>query len=113
MSEVLNKIFGVTSSSSATVRTAAARRAPSEYAGCFHCGDACIDSSFAIGERIFCCQGCLIVHDLLAENGLEHFYDLSRHPGVRTAKAPKREQWAFLDDPVLQQRLVDFTDGAF
>jgi len=65
---------------------------------------------FTSGEKSFCCQGCLIVHDLLAENGLEHFYDLSRHPGVRVRGA-KHEQWAYLDEPTLQQKLLDFTDG--
>src|SRR5215472_4289273 len=63
------------------------------------------------GEKAFCCQGCLVVHDLLAENGLEHFYDLNRHPGVRKQNASRRERWAFLDEPDLQERLLDFTDG--
>lgn len=51
------------------------------------------------------------MHDLLAENGLDHFYDLSRHPGVRRRGALRREQWAFLDEPALQQELLDFSDG--
>jgi Cu+-exporting ATPase len=48
---------------------------------------------------------------LLAESGLGQFYDLSRHPGVRVRRPAKRQQWAYLDDPALQQRLLDFTDG--
>jgi Cu+-exporting ATPase len=48
---------------------------------------------------------------LLAESGLGQFYDLRRHPGVRVRRAAKREQWAYLDDPALQQQLLDFTDG--
>ena len=51
------------------------------------------------------------MHDLLAESGLGQFYDLSRHPGVRVRRPAKRQQWAYLDDPALQQRLLDFTDG--
>jgi Cu+-exporting ATPase len=51
------------------------------------------------------------VHDLLAESGLGQFYDLSRHPGVRVRRPARRQQWAYLDDPALQQRLLDFTDG--
>lgn len=78
---------------------------------CFHCGDACLNASFASGGKTFCCQGCLIVHDLLAESGMAHFYDLSRHPGVRSTGKAKRERWAFLDEPALQQQLLDFTDG--
>ena len=51
------------------------------------------------------------MHDLLAESGLGQFYDLNRHPGVRIRQQARREQWAYLDDPALQQRLLDFTDG--
>jgi Cu+-exporting ATPase len=78
---------------------------------CFHCGETCADSNFASGEKIFCCNGCLVVHDLLAENGLENFYSLTEHPGVRIRAASKSEQWGFLDEPALRQKLLDFTDG--
>ena len=36
---------------------------------------------------------------------MEQFYDLSHHPGVRSKGAVKRDQWAFLDEPALQQKL--------
>jgi P-type Cu+ transporter len=84
---------------------------PRERAACFHCGEPCPDSSFADAEKTFCCNGCLIVHDLLTESGLGHFYDLSAKPGVRVRGAKVREQFAYLDEPALQQRLLDFTDG--
>jgi len=79
--------------------------------GCFHCGEPCADDRFAKSEKIFCCNGCLTVHDILTENGLGQFYDLNERPGVRIGKSSTREQFAYLDDPVLQQRLLDFTDG--
>ncbi len=80
-------------------------------AACFHCGEACPDHSFVRDEKSFCCQGCLVVHDLLSENGLEHFYALTRHPGVSMRRAASLERWTFLDEPTTQQRLLDFTDG--
>ena len=83
----------------------------SSAAACFHCGEPCRTSIITRGDKAFCCNGCLFVHDLLAETGLEQFYDLSRHPGVRVRGTAKREQWAYLDEPALQQRLLDFTDG--
>lgn len=94
-----------------TAAKAGTREASAGVVGCFHCGDICAKTACTSGEKTFCCQGCLIVHDLLTENGLEHFYDLSNYPGVRSRGAAKREQWAFLDEPVLQQKLLDFTDG--
>jgi P-type Cu+ transporter len=82
-----------------------------EPAACFHCGEPCYDPSLMEEDKAFCCRGCLFVHDLLAESGLGRFYDLNRHPGVRIRQAARRDQWAYLDDPALQQRLLDFTDG--
>lgn len=91
---------------------------PREVAGavsgpsrCYHCGEPCKDFAFARGRNNFCCQGCQVVHDLLAEHSLEHFYDLGKSPGVRVRAQAKREQWAYLDEPTIQQRLLDFTDG--
>lgn len=78
---------------------------------CFHCREICRDESLSRAEKLFCCHGCLTVHDLLAESGLEQFYKLSERPGIRIRKAVKREQWVYLDEPALQQKLLDFTDG--
>jgi Cu+-exporting ATPase len=91
------------------------RRAPvrantGEVEACFHCGEPCADRTFAASERMFCCQGCLVVHDLLQESGLARFYDLSAHPGVRI-RPSRTETWAYLDDPALQRQMLDFTDG--
>ena len=88
--------------------TGAARPEP---VPCFHCGEPCYDPSLTKEDKAFCCRGCLFVHDLLAESGLGQFYGLNRHPGVRIRQQAKQQQWAYLDDPALQQRLLDFTDG--
>jgi len=78
---------------------------------CFHCGEPCLDGRFERDERVFCCLGCQAVHDLLSESGLGHFYELNTGPGVRIRETSAKEQWACLDDPALQRRLLDFTDG--
>jgi P-type Cu+ transporter len=87
------------------------RTAHPEPAPCFHCGEPCYDPGLTKEDKAFCCRGCLFVHDLLAESGLGQFYDLNRHPGVRIRQQAARQQWAYLDDSALQQRLLDFTDG--
>lgn len=78
---------------------------------CFHCGELCPDGRLTRLDKVFCCQGCLFVHDLLAENGLEQFYRLNSHPGVRVPATPARRDWTYLDEPSLQAKLLDFTDG--
>jgi Cu+-exporting ATPase len=79
---------------------------------CFHCGESCKDNSFSKAEKAFCCQGCMVVHDLLTESGLDQFYELTSHPGIQMRKAARVQQWAFLDEAAMQQRLLDFTDGS-
>jgi P-type Cu+ transporter len=78
---------------------------------CFHCGEPCLEERFHQAGKAFCCQGCQVVHDLLAENGLQQFYSLTPHPGVRVGQAAQSEKWACLDEPELQAKLLDFTDG--
>lgn len=83
-----------------------------EAVRCYHCGEPCPGGQFTREEKVFCCQGCQVVHEILQENGLGQFYDLSQHPGVRIRETAAREKWAFLDDPALQPQLLDFSDGA-
>ena len=58
----------------------------------------------------FCCLGCQTVFSLLQENGLEQFYQLQSAPGTRVRAASAAAKWAFLDDPAVQAKLVDYAD---
>jgi Cu+-exporting ATPase len=80
---------------------------------CTHCGTPC-DGELAIrGEgRAFCCAGCKLVFELLAENGLGHFYDLQKTPGSRIRSVPTPDQFTYLDEPEVRRRLLNFSDGA-
>lgn len=78
---------------------------------CFHCGEPCPDAGLTREGKSFCCHGCLTVHDLLAENGLGQFYELNAHPGTKVRADAGTTKWAYLDEPSLQPRLLDFSDG--
>jgi len=77
---------------------------------CFHCGATCPDNSIAEGDRFFCCHGCKSVYLILAAGGLDRFYTLDAAPGVRVAAPPKAGAYAYLDDPAVRERLLDFAD---
>lgn len=77
---------------------------------CFHCGEPCPAATFDKGDKHFCCQGCLVVHDLLIGSGLDQFYDLNLHPGVRIRQSRAKSDWAYLDDPTVEAQLLDFSD---
>ena len=77
---------------------------------CFHCGENCPEQSFGLGGRDFCCFGCQTVFSLLQENGLEQFYQLQAAPGTRIRSVSAAAQWAFLDEPVVAEKLYDYAD---
>jgi Cu+-exporting ATPase len=77
---------------------------------CFHCGLACRGAGFATGDKIFCCRGCQTVFELLTENGLTGFYQLSAGAGVRVKAGAGHDQYAFLDATTVRERLVDYAD---
>jgi Cu+-exporting ATPase len=78
---------------------------------CFHCRTLCRGATFALEDKAFCCQGCRTVFEILAANGLTEFYKLSENAGVRIAATAKNEQFQFLDEPAVRERLVDFSDA--
>ena len=32
---------------------------------CFHCGDVCFSDDIALGDKLFCCNGCKAAYELL------------------------------------------------
>lgn len=77
---------------------------------CYHCGDECPDDSINIAEKIFCCNGCKTVYELLNGSNLCDYYSIEQNPGV-TRKHHIKRNYEFLDDFDLKQKLIDFTDG--
>jgi Cu+-exporting ATPase len=78
---------------------------------CFHCGTLCRGSVFTLEDKSFCCHGCCTVFEILSANGLTDFYNLSETAGVRITAPAKNEQFKFLDEPAVRERLVDFSDA--
>jgi Cu+-exporting ATPase len=78
---------------------------------CFHCGTLCCGSVFTLEDKSFCCHGCCTVFEILSANGLTDFYKLSETAGVRITAPAKNEQFKFLDEPAVRDRLVDFSDA--
>ena len=82
-----------------------------ELTRCFHCGERCDAASVIDGDQVFCCLGCRTIFGLLMENGLGAFYEMASTPGVRAGNAIDRKQWAYLDDPAVEVRLLDYADA--
>lgn len=76
---------------------------------CHHCGDSCRTQAYRKEEKLFCCNGCLTVYELLSESGLEGFYAEGTAPGVRM-DSQFDERYAYLDEPKIQEMLLLFKD---
>ncbi|MGB3180192.1 MAG: heavy metal translocating P-type ATPase metal-binding domain-containing protein [Cyclobacteriaceae bacterium] len=82
-------------------------------AGCSHCGDPLPADPIRDSEeeRAFCCEGCHTVYDILHDAGLQDFYTMDRNAGKKI-EDKHGERWAFLDLPEVEEKVLDFTDGA-
>jgi Cu+-exporting ATPase len=78
---------------------------------CRHCGLPCVDRNWFKGEDRFCCAGCLTVFELLTENGLTDFYNLSAGENMSLNRPVAERDFSFLDVEETRVRLVDFTDA--
>ncbi|UCH66873.1 MAG: heavy metal translocating P-type ATPase metal-binding domain-containing protein [Ignavibacterium sp.] len=77
---------------------------------CYHCGDECKDGSIAIEEKLFCCNGCKTVYEILDENRLCNYYNLDETPGISQRNIGTRN-FEYLDDQQTVNQLIDFTEG--
>jgi Cu+-exporting ATPase len=78
---------------------------------CYHCGEIC-DVSISDNEKYFCCDGCKFVYQLLQENGLCNYYELSSKPGIKVKGKFASEKFAYLDNEEVKKKLLRFTDGS-
>jgi Cu+-exporting ATPase len=79
---------------------------------CAHCGDTCADDSLHLEDKVFCCEGCKTVYQILAEKDLCTYYDLSDSPaGIKLKNRNFGEKFAALDNPDIAQKIVEYADS--
>lgn len=77
---------------------------------CYHCGAEC-DSSIQIEHKYFCCDGCKMVFQLLDQNGMCQYYDLTKMPGLTLKGKFTGSQFNYLDNQAVQDQLIQFKQG--
>ncbi|MBM3415694.1 MAG: HAD-IC family P-type ATPase [Bacteroidetes bacterium] len=75
---------------------------------CYHCGDICLNDKFRSEDKIFCCEGCKMVYQILNRSGLCEYYNLNENPGISQRIKVRKDKFAFLDDEKIQQHLISF-----
>ena len=75
---------------------------------CYHCGDLCTGAAIVHKGKVFCCNGCKTVYDILQDNDLSYYYDLDASPGI----SPKdfKGKYDFLDNPEICEKLLEFNE---
>lgn len=58
--------------------------------------------------KIFCCEGCKMVYQILDQNELCEYYNLNDAPGINQRIAVRKDKFAFLDDKKIQEQLISF-----
>jgi Cu+-exporting ATPase len=74
---------------------------------CYHCGTSC-DNSIQVEDKFFCCAGCKMVFQLLDDNGMCNYYDLSEMPGMSSKGIFTSEKYNYLDSIAVQEQLIQF-----
>ncbi len=77
---------------------------------CYHCGLTCPDDSIAIGDKLFCCNGCKTAFEILEDSGLCKYYDLNKTPGSTPTEYGFKEKYNFLEDESTLQQLYQFVN---
>jgi len=78
---------------------------------CYHCGNECEGSDIKIDSKIFCCNGCKSVYEILDTNLLCDYYSLdTNNPGNKIEEAGK-SRFTFLDEETIIAKVLDFQEG--
>jgi P-type Cu+ transporter len=78
---------------------------------CYHCGTTANQSRIELDGKLFCCTGCKAVYQILVQSELCRYYDFERSPGLTPSLRPA-PRFEFLDDPVVLQQLLDYSEGS-
>lgn len=77
---------------------------------CYHCGEDCGRAPVVFDERIFCCNGCRTVYEILSANDACSYYNYNEHPGLRAASREVGSKYAYLDNEEIRRELLDFSE---
>lgn len=75
---------------------------------CVHCGAEAKKMIYQ-NDQPFCCEGCIMVYNILQENSLYDYYNIQDSPGIKD-NSPK-ESYEYLDQEEIKNSVLDFRDG--
>ena len=76
---------------------------------CFHCGQKFDKERILFDDKLFCCNGCKSVYEILSMNKLGNFYELNKNAGVRPDQ--NTSEFDYLDTKQIFDTVTDFSEG--
>ena len=76
---------------------------------CFHCGDLCLAETIKFQDKIFCCEGCKLVFELLQDHNIGKSENIEKLIASQS-KPILKNQFSFLDDVDVKKKLLSFSD---
>ena len=77
---------------------------------CYHCGEDCKSDTLLAYDKSFCCSGCKMVYEILAQNDMCDYYSISQNPGTTQRVRVREDKFSFLDDEKIAASVVQFKD---
>ncbi len=77
---------------------------------CFHCSQTIEKERIVFDDKLFCCNGCKSVYEILSLNNLGNFYELNKQSGIRPS-TDNTAQYDYLDTAEVFDTVADFSEG--
>ena len=65
---------------------------------CYHCGEDCGTVPISFREKLFCCNGCKMVYEILSQSNACDYYKYEVHPGLKAGNGEVGSRYAYLDN---------------
>lgn len=78
---------------------------------CYHCHAVCEAEIIKYDDKIFCCDGCKVVFDILQENQLCNYYKIPDAQGNSPEQSFYQGKNAYLDLPQIRPKILEYTEN--
>ena len=77
---------------------------------CYHCGEDCGNVPITLEEKLFCCNGCKTVFEILSQSNACDYYKYEEHPGLKAGNSETGSRFAYLDNDEIRGELLEFSE---
>ncbi|MCC7503942.1 MAG: heavy metal translocating P-type ATPase metal-binding domain-containing protein [Saprospiraceae bacterium] len=85
-------------------------KVPQNVLECYHCHDVCPDDRLQFDDKVFCCEGCQMVYQILNSNDLCQYYTIDDRAGNTLKHRRDSRAYAWLDDKEVADKLLRYAD---